>query len=244
MDRGGIIMGLVFKIFILIVCLTVVIWYGLDYIVEFGIEIGGSVITGTNVSVASVDLDLSQGKGTVNGLTIRDPERFSDGNVLEVKKVVLNLNVNTLSGNPVMIDRIVVESPKVNFELDKVGKSNIAAIMNDIDRFLNKRLERTASGGEGKRVVIRRFTVRNGELAVKVGSQPGKLRTVRLPSITLTDVGGRNGSAPARIGKAIASTFGRAIVKTASGNGLESYLEIVINDKILNKAKDIMKRVF
>lgn len=246
MNRGGIIMGLLFKVVIIVVLLAAGLYFSLDYIVEFGLEVYGSWAAGTRVSVSSVEIDLIKGKGTVNEVVVCAPAGFSGEKALSVKSVNFKLDLQSIRTTPLVVDHVVVDGPDVMYTRNGSGTSNIETILNNLDQFLNKRLEKGQTQTEAKKlsVRIRRFTVRNGSLAVKPGNLPGKLQIVRLPSITLTNVGGRDGSAPARLGKIVASTFGRAILKTASGRGLESYLEIVLTDKVFNRAKDFVKKVF
>lgn len=244
MNRGGIIMGLLFKVVIIVVLMAAGLYFSLDYIAEFGLEVWGTWAAGTRVSVSLVDIDFFKGKGTVNGVEVSAPTGFSDEKALRVKSVDFKLDLQAFRATPLVVDHVVVDGPEVMYTRNGSGTSNIETILNNIDQFLNKRLEQGQTEAKKLNVRIRRFTVKNGSLAVKPGNLPGKLQVVRLPSVTLTNVGGRDGSAPARLGKIIASTFGRAILKTASGRGLESYLEIVLTDKVWNKAKDFVKKVF
>jgi len=244
MNRGGIITGLLLKVVILVVLVGVGVYFTLDYIVEFGIEGCGTWILGTRVSVSSVDIDILAGQGSINGLKVNDPTGFSKGAALEVKEVAFRLDLNSLSASPVIIDQVLVDGPEVNYMQNESGSSNVDAIMNHLDRFLNKRLEKTEAKQSAKNAVIRQFTVKRGTLAVKSGDIPGKLQIVKLPTITLNNVGGKDGSSVAQLGHTIASTFSRAIVKTASGRGVESYLELVLTDKVVNPAKSFVKKVF
>jgi len=237
-------MGLLFKVIILVVLVAAGVYFTLDYIVEFGLELYGSWTMGTRVSVSSVDIDLINGKGTMKELAVSDPAGFSKGDALNIKTVDFQFDLQSLTRNPLVIERVIVDGPEVKYAENDSGTSNVNVITNNLDQFLNKQLEKPQTDSKRKTMVIRKFTVKNGTLAIKLGNKSGKLQIVRLPSVTLSNVGGRDGSSLARLGKTIASTFSQAIIKTASGRGLESYLEIVFEDKVLNKAKDFVRRVF
>ena len=71
------IIGFVFTILVItVIAVGVYIWSSLDTIVEEAIETQGSKVTQTKVDVASVKLELTSGKGSIQGVTVASPAGF------------------------------------------------------------------------------------------------------------------------------------------------------------------------
>ncbi len=250
MNRGGIILGFLFKVTVSIVIMAVLGYFTLDYMVEFGLEIAATNAAGSRVRVSSVDLSLASGKGVINGISVQNPKGFSDGTALAVKSVAFQIDTRSLMKNPVVIDQVTIEEPDIVFENAGSEKSNIAELSSSIDRFLNaawfrsNKDGRVESGTNRKRFTIRRLSVSRGQIAVRSGKTGRKMKTHRLPSLTLTNLGGENGAESGQLGQEVVSIFSRGIIKTAMGRGFESYLKILVQNRILDKANGFVRRVF
>ena len=244
MSHRGFVLGIVLKIVVIGAVLAALIYFSMDSIIEIGVEIFGSVVAQTRISISSVDFVLPKGEGTLNEVSVRNPEGFPGDSAIEFNKIFFKLDKASLTNNPVVIDRVVLDSPKVCFEKSRNGKTNIGLIWKNIEDHLNQKQQQKKQTNEKKRYVIKRFTIRNGRIAVKSMDSGEHSHSVRLPSITLTDIGGRNGSDSIKLGKEIVSTFSRAVIKTAEGRGVESYLEMIVEDKIFDNANDFFKDIF
>lgn len=250
MNRRGFILGAVLKISLFLGLMAALLFFTLDYIVEYGIELGGTWMVGARVKVDSVDLSLTSGKGVLNGITVSNPGDFSDDTALALKKFTFRIKPESFSQKTVVIDRVTVEGPEVAFEVNSSGKSNIAMLMDSIDRFLDSQTQRSEKSESRKKnesrkqYIVRRFSVNKGRISIKSEQSSVQVKSVPLPSLTLTNVGGSSGSVPCQLAKTVVSTFGRLIIDTASGRGLESYLEVLVKDRILDEAKDFFKKVF
>ena len=107
----------------------------LDGIVERAIERYGSEITGTAVRVASVDISLSSGRGTVRGLTVANPEGFSSGSAFRLEEITLQLDVGTVTSSPIVLDEIAIRAPAALFEVNKAGAANVDEIRKNAERY-------------------------------------------------------------------------------------------------------------
>ena len=122
---------LVFLVAVLIAALLY-IWSSLDVLVASAIEKYGSQVTGTSVGVAGVQLELTQGKGSISGITVGNPSGFSQPNAFSLGNISTRVDVNTVTANPVVIDEITIKAPEIFYEINKKGVSNFDELKKNI----------------------------------------------------------------------------------------------------------------
>jgi len=214
------------------------LYSSLDFVVKEAIEKYGSQATGTSVRVASVSISLTSGRGTLRGVRIANPPGFSSGDAFAFGEVTLEIDVGTLTDDPVVINLILVDSPEVNYEVSADLKSNIDVIKSNVERFRGG--EGGEGGGEGtsKRLRIREFTFQNG--MIDVTSQiDGQELTIDLPEVRLTDIGGPNGVPLGEIGKTILQDFGGNVTRSVARQGIER----IFQDQLGGEAGKVIKGI-
>jgi uncharacterized protein involved in outer membrane biogenesis len=213
----------------------------LDAIVERAIERYGSEITGTAVRVASVDISLSSGRGTVRGLTVGNPKGFSSDSTFSLEEITLQIDVGTVTSSPIVIDEITIRAPAVLFEVNQAGAANVDEIRKNAERY------RPAAGEEAEpvRLLIRKFLFERGEIAADTTALGGKEMEAKLPPLTLSNVGGRQGATPGEIGKIMVKAMTRQVATAVASQQVGSYLEKKIDEEIGGKvgeaAKDLLR---
>jgi uncharacterized protein involved in outer membrane biogenesis len=214
----------------------------LDAVVRRAIERYGSEVTGTAVRVYSVDISLSSGRGTVRRLTVANPEGFSSAHVLRLGEITLQIDVGSVTSSPIVIDEIDVTAPVVLFEVNQAGAANVDVI--------RKSAERDLSAGdddekdeeeEPPRLLIRRFSLRGGEVDIDATAVGGKERKAELPPLVLSDVGGHHGATPGRIGEIIVGALSKQVAAAAASERLGTYLEKKIDEEIEGDAGEAAK---
>jgi hypothetical protein len=219
---------------VVIAGIGVYLYNSIDSIVKNAIERSGTEITGTRVSVGSVDISLRSGRGTVRGVRVRNPDGYADENAMELGEIVIDLDVGSLNRDPIIIEEIRVKAPTVDAELNEVAVSNVSVIRNHIRQYraaAPKPAPGKQDAGYEKHFVIRSFVVEEGFVnadATRVGSQKWEFD---LAPLRLSNVGGTHGALPDAIGKEIAAAlFNRATqavsdrAKVAATNQLKKKL--------------------
>jgi len=170
-------------LFSLVVVLVLVVGIGffyIDSIVKSGIEIVGSEVLGTNVTVASVSISPLSGNGTIRGLTIANPEGFTSENIMQLGEVTVALNIGSLTGDVIEIEEITVIEPLITYET-KITTDNMRALLAN--------LPSTPGGAEapidsdnaaGKGIIIKEFNLN--------GAQVNLVASIIEQSFTLTDI--------------------------------------------------------
>lgn len=99
----------------------------IDDIVKRVIESEGSRVTGTTVTVGSVETLLRSGKATIRDFRISNPEGFSDGAMLAIGEITASVDYRTGAIRDLQLTR-----PTIKVEL-RGRKNNFKAVQDHID---------------------------------------------------------------------------------------------------------------
>jgi hypothetical protein len=221
----------------------------LDSIVKQVIERTGSELTGTSVRLDSAEIDLGSGRGTLRGLRVANPEGFSSADVFSLGEITLEIDLGTLTQDPVVIRTVRIDAPEARVEVDAKGKTNV-----DVIRRHLKQAESEGggaeSGGEGSseatdtpRLRIQSFTFENGQVAADTSALGGKEKTQALPALRLRDVGGASGAAPAEIGEDVLDAYLDQIAKAAASGQLEQLIDDKLGGDAGEAAKGVLRKL-
>jgi len=170
------------------------IWSNLDSIVKTVIETKGSEATQTTVSVDAVHLDLKNGKAEVTGLSIGNPDGFTDPNIFHLGDIKTKIDLATLQQNPLVIDEIHVSAPDVVYEINKTGLANADKLKQNLG--VGSGGDASSSGGEETKMIIRKLVIEGGKAKVRIAAL-GREQSITLPRIVMTDIGKKSGGATA-----------------------------------------------
>lgn len=179
----------------------------LDSLVKSAIEGIGTEAAGVPVQVAEVRIKLSQGTGSITGLTVANPPGFKVESAIRLGEITLQLDQKSVAHNPVVIREIRVIAPQVSYDLAADG-SNIASLQRNIDAFAHGRSAQGAAtdkpaGKDDVTFVIDRLSLEPGTLTLAT-PLPGVEASAPLPPIILTDIGkASNGTGTAEIAQQI-----------------------------------------
>lgn len=210
----------------LIVGAAVFLFSSLDAIVKKVIEDVGTQVAGVKVSVGGVKISLSEGKGSISGLTVANPPGFSSDPAIRFGEISLALDTGSLTKNPVVVKDIAVASPFVGYEM-AAGGSNIDAIQKNVKAFAAKQgggakaePAKPASKDEEKKLVIERLAITGGQVKLAAGGIPGAEGTAKLGDIVLTNIGKDSGGASsAQVAQKVMDALVGGALKSATSFG-------------------------
>ncbi len=231
----------VLVIVVLIVVAVALLFSNLDSIVAKAIEVNGSNVTKTDVRVAGVDLSLREGRGTIKGLTVANPEGFEAPEAFALGEITLDIDVQSLRGEPIVIDEIRIEAPVVNAEITKTGASNIEKIRENVKAYTAGGTEQ--SSGQAKLMRIKSFVFEQGRVEVDVSALGLENRTIDLPEIRLNDVGGERGAPPDEIAKIILAAVAKQVSAEIAGSQLDRAIREKIGGSLKDKAKGLLDKI-
>jgi hypothetical protein len=196
----------------------------LDAIVARAIERQGSELTGVPVRVASVEIDLRSGRGSVRGVTVGSPAGF-EGDAFRLGEISLDVDPASLTSAVIRVDEVVVAAPEVRWVADARGRSNVQAILAHV-----KQHSKTSEGGEGDAsageadpetlLVVRRVEFRDGQVAADLAAVGAGTREEKLPPLTLRDLGAPDGAPAGEIGARVAEAYAGQVVRTVAAREL------------------------
>ena len=179
-----------------------------DFLVKSAIERFGPQLTGVSVKVRDVNLEPTEGRGTIRGLEMGNPPGYRAPRALTLGQMRLAIDFSTLRGNVVRIREVSIESPLITYERGP-GGDNLAVIQKHIDR----EVARLAGPGTGpeRKYIIDRLQVRGARASY------GGTATVPVPDLTMRDIGKRtNGATAAEVTRSVMSAMTSQTTNVAS----------------------------
>ena len=180
----------------------------IEPIVKSSITRHGSEITGAKVTLNGVDFAARSGRGSLTGLRIGNPSGYWSDYALRFGEITVELDIGTVTSNPVVIRRVEIAGLKAIYEVGTSG-SNVDAIGRNITAYLRQHGITGRDGPTGRRFIIRNFHIRNTKVAISPKFLHGIKFTTPVPDIHLRNLGGNtSGITMGEISRAVIGTLG------------------------------------
>ena len=217
----------------IIVIVVVVVFVGLSNlgpIMKKAVNTYGPKITKTELHVADVGVSILSAEAKVKAFFLGNPKGFKSPSAMKVGSVFVNVDEKSLTGETIIIERVEVKEPEINYE--KKGKTdNFNAILNNVKKSAASDKKSADTGkdkGGGKKLIINDFVVTQGRvnLVMSVAGLGEKEIAVDLPDIHLKDIGKKKGGASAaEVSKEIITALYGKITSPAVTNALNQELK-------------------
>jgi hypothetical protein len=155
------------------------LFFYLDSIVKSGIEVVGSNLLGTEVTVDSVSLSPLSGQGSISGLRVENPEGFESQYAFELDSVLVSIDVNSVFTDAAEIESIVIMQPVITYET-KIASDNIRTLLDNLDEGDAPSSDPETEDDSAQQIIIREFRM--------VGSQLNFVSALVSAPITLADI--------------------------------------------------------
>lgn len=213
-----------------------VFWFvqSLDGIVKTQIEAVGTELLGVAVSVETVSISLREGTGTISGLSVANPPGYITDSALQLGTLHLQIDTSSLSGSPLVLKKLTVDSLAGNLEL-RDDDANLIEITRSIQSNTASAEEATKPTDSGQPVMlsIGELLIANTTITVTAGDE---VSSKALPTIALQDVGGAEGTSPASVAGIVVNALIAEILKHAAAERLEKTME----DALQNATRGLM----
>jgi hypothetical protein len=226
---------LVFATVLLLAAALIFLWTNLDWIVKNAVERYGSQAAGTAVRVDSVALELTKGKGTVRGLTVANPKGFSAPHIMSLGGISVRVDPRSVASNPVVIDSIRVSSPLIVYEMNDARVANVDVLKKNLGADQPAKTGTGSTKGRNNLLRIRHLAIENAKVDVRIASLDGRTRTVTLPRLEMTDIGGKRGVPPDAAAREIVTAILSAVSKEVGKAGAEKLLEKALERALRRK---------
>ncbi len=170
---------------LIVVALTVAVLL-IDSIAKAAVEKGASYALGVETTVEELDLSLTRGRLTMDGLRIANPPGFSSSHLMRSGRFDLELRTASIFGQTVELRKFEIDGLDVNIEQKLLG-SNVSKVLENLKRF---ETAGDADEAPGKKVRVDRVIVRNvvAHFHLLPALAPAGPITVEVPEIELTGV--------------------------------------------------------
>jgi len=219
------------KVAILIAILAVgavgvAIWasFNLNDIVKSAIESNGAALTETSVQVESVDLVVEEARATISGLTIANPQGFSDLPALSFDTIRATLDREQFDMDLVVVEELEILNPVISYETGLQG-SNLDALLDAANKNSGTQsptAEPQSKNASGPKFIIRRLKIGKGEITASAMEQEA---SSDLPTVVLNDVGGPDGVSGSEVGRLVISELTNKAVSAVTRGALEDLLD-------------------
>jgi hypothetical protein len=243
-NKTKVVVGVGVVLVICIVGVVLLLRSNLDALVKAAIEHYGTEVTGTRVSLDSVELSLGDGKGTIRGLKVANPPGFSGGNAFELDQITFVVDLGSIAANPIVLEELIVISPRVSYERNAEGKGNLDVILDNLKKAEGEPSSQAPEepGGEAKRLKIDRFVFEGGRMKITMPQLKEPLDE-ELPEIKLSNVGGADGGTPSQIGTQVMREFVNSAARLAARRGAEEMIKRKLGDGAAEKAKGLLDSI-
>lgn len=217
----------------------------LNEFVKAQIEGVGLSVTEQKVSVDTVDIRLTEGAGSIKGLKLPNPSGYDYPNAFTLGETTLDLNLASLTKEPIVIDAIIIKAPQAFVQLKKDGSSNIQELIDIINKNVGESApaKQEASTGPEPKIAVTKVILENTNLTLDLTAFGNKAHQVTLPNINLTNIGGTAGLPASELGSAIVKEALSSIWKEAKKEQ-EKALKNKVKDKLKEKAKKELGKLF
>lgn len=241
MGRGLKIAGGVFAALAILAVAILYLGSSIDSIVESGIEKYGSRILKASVRVDSVEISPQNGKGTLRGVFIGNPEGFETQSAFELGEVTLALDLGSLTGNPVVIKEIRVVAPRLTYELNENG-SNLEALQKNVAAYTGSDSSKGSAPAQNsapaqssapaqnspdaqaeRKLVIEKLSIQKGTINVSASSLVDGVAEVPLPALEFKNIGKeKGGTSPDEVAAKLLDAVTQQVVAATAGLGLDA----------------------
>lgn len=220
----------VIGVVVLVALILYQLFANLDNIVASVIEDVGSDVMKTEVRVSGVSIDLREGKAVISGVTVANPEGYSNAKLFELKNVAVDIDLTTLHEDVLVIDSVIISKPRINFEGDADGGSNMQTLMENINSGSSSSSESTDSDSKTEaketRMIINSFEMSGAEVIALTEMKPGEPTEIALPRVRMSGIGkSQGGVTPDVVAQEITTEMISATLEAAVKAGIEKAIE-------------------
>jgi uncharacterized protein involved in outer membrane biogenesis len=177
---------------LLIIVALGVLLLSLDGIIRHEVETQASSSLNLPTTLGGAHLSLLGGSLGLTDLAVGSPQGFSAPQMFSLGSAQASVSYGELRGNPVRIDSITLDKPKIVLE-QAGGKLNLQALMGQS----SAQPPSDSKGGQTMKLIINKLTVSNADVSIRPGADipgvPAEI-PITIPTIELQNIGNADGA--------------------------------------------------
>jgi hypothetical protein len=194
MKRWFLILGslALFIIIIVFACL-----WNLGTVIKQAVNTYGPDIINAEVHVEDVQTVLFSGEARLSTFYMGNPAGFTTPHAIKASSVYLDIDESSLAGNTIIIKKIELIHPEINYEKIK-GNDNFKQLVKNMNGAGSKpdKADNVVKGKGGKRLIIRDVIFRDAEVTLAISGLIRHRVSARIQDIHLKDIGEPEGGLP------------------------------------------------
>ena len=191
-----IILSLAALVLVLVAAAGIWLYSSLDSLVLAAIEKYGSEMMQTTVKVGQVKISPTDGSGAIGGLRIGNPKGFKTEHALSAGSIELGVDLGSLTRDVVVIRKIAVQAPDINYETSDAG-NNVDVIQKNVQDYVTRTVGKSDSAAKdkqpAKKLIVDSLSIRDAKVSYAPALLQGKSITLSLPNIELRNIGRAKG---------------------------------------------------
>ncbi|MEX0608675.1 MAG: hypothetical protein WD016_09990 [Balneolaceae bacterium] len=215
-----IIAGIVITLAILMLIAT----FAIDGMVKSAIENKGSELLQTSVTVNKVDISIFGGTGSLSGLSVENPEGFSDKPALQFDRADIRLQLSSLFSDEIVVHELIIRGPEVFFEQQE-ARANL--------KTLNDNFNSSADDSE-MALIIDYFLLEDGLISVSTSIDRERSGEATIERFELEGIG--------RDGNSTVKESLRQILEPLLQRAVREAVEEGVFDQLENRARDLFNQ--
>lgn len=239
------------------VAALVYVYLNLGALVKQGIEQYAPDIVEVPVHVDAVTLMPLSGKGSIQGFTIANPKGYAGDTAVGLGKLELVVDIASLDSDTIVINKILIDTPELNFIQRDNGSSNLQALIDNISRNTASDSSDSSDSAPSKsgndeageasdiKFIIDDFTLRNVIISATSPLLPDQHFKVPMPDLHFNALGRSSGGAPpAEIAKEVTETLLAEAKKALLNSDLyKQQVKAALDKKLAEEKAKLKQRV-
>ncbi len=227
-----IVLGIVAAVALILVVVMTLIVSNLDRLVKTVVEEVGSDVAGVPVTLASAEISLTDGRGTLRGLAIGNPPGFDADKAFELDAISIAVDLDSLAGDVVVLSEVLVDGARVNFEQNS-SRNNLKTLQDNLGSGAD-----SSSSQEGDvKLIVHLFRFSNGEITASVAGLE-QARQVAIPTVEVREVGRKSAGATAgEVARALLEPVVRGALSAATSAVSDAAVD-ALKDSAKEKAQE------
>ena len=177
------------------------------------VESAGSEIIQAPITIDDISVSFFSKEFEINGLTIGNPEGFNTSSAFKINQFKVKLG--EVGSENLILDEVIIDGTEVTYEKSLTG-SNIDQIIKNIEAFVGDAEEEIEEDSEDSEEVninveVTKFEFTNAKIKLSAKLLQGKVLSIPLPGIHLTDIGKKNDVTIADFCKTIFQSINKSI---------------------------------
>jgi len=177
----------------------------------------------TDVSVEDVDIGLREGRIEIHNLVVGNPASFRTGSAMELKTIIVDIDIKTIFSRTPTIRHITVKGGNVNLRHELTDGTNLTMLARHASRFSKEGKNgqtdpsSTKSESQGRKFIIKELSCEEVTVAMSSNLIPKSGLKVKVAPFTLTEISRDHPVSTAEV----SAIFIRSLIKqTLSTKGL------------------------